>query len=49
MADYILRYDDALHKRVKIRAAEEGITVKEVIIKAIEQYLKTAEKKGGKG
>lgn len=45
MADYILRYDDELHKKAKIRAAEEGITLKELIIKALTTYLKT---KGGK-
>ena len=45
MAEYILRYDDKLHKKAKIRAIEEGITLKELIIKAITQYLK---KKGVK-
>ena len=48
MADYILRYDDELHKRAKIRAVEEGITLKDLIIKALEVYLKTSKKKGGK-
>ena len=47
MAEYILRYDDELHKRAKIRAVEEGITLKELMIKALETYLK-AGKKGGK-
>jgi predicted HicB family RNase H-like nuclease len=48
MADYILRYDDELHKRAKIRAVEEGITLKDLIIKALEEYLKASKKKGGK-
>ena len=48
MADYVLRYDDELHKRVKHRAVDEGITVKELLIKAIEEYLARAAKKGGK-
>ena len=47
MAEYILRYDDELHKKAKIRAVEEGITLKELMIKALETYLK-AGKKGGK-
>ena len=42
-----MRYDDELHKRAKIRAVEEGITLKELMIKALETYLK-AGKKGGK-
>jgi predicted HicB family RNase H-like nuclease len=46
MAEYILRYDDELHKKAKLRAVEEGITLKELIIRAVEAYLKT--KKGGK-
>lgn len=45
MAEYILRYDDELHKKAKLRAVEEGITLKELMIKAIQDYLK---KKGGK-
>ena len=48
MADYILRYDDELHRQVKIRAAEEGVTVKELMIKALEEYLARVKKKGGK-
>ena len=40
MAEYILRYDDALHKKAKIRAIEEGITLKELIIRALTEYLK---------
>jgi len=48
MADYILRYDDELHKQAKIRAVEEGITLKELIIKALEEYLKQTKKKWGK-
>ena len=42
-----MRYEDELHKRAKIRAVEEGITLKELMIKALETYLK-AGKKGGK-
>ena len=44
MAEYILRYDDDLHKRAKIRAVEEAITLKELIIRAVEAYLKAGKK-----
>ena len=45
MADYVLRYDDELHKKAKIQAIQEGITLKDLIIKALTEYLK---KKGVK-
>jgi plasmid stability protein len=35
-----------LHKKVKIRAAEEETTIKAIIIKALTEYLKK-KKKGG--
>ena len=45
MAQYLIRYfPDDLHKQVKIRAVEEGITIQALIIKALQEYLK----KGGK-
>jgi predicted HicB family RNase H-like nuclease len=34
-----------LHREAKIQAAVEGITLKAIIIKALDQYLKTAKKK----
>lgn len=39
MAEYILRYDDELHKKAKIQAIEEGLTLKELLIKALTEYL----------
>ncbi len=33
--------DDQLWKRVQHRAIDEGLTVKALIVKALEQYLKT--------
>jgi predicted HicB family RNase H-like nuclease len=46
MAQYLIRdFPNELHKKAKIRAAEEEITLQELIIKAVELYLK---KKGGK-
>ena len=41
----IKAFPDALHREAKVKAAMEGISLKELIIKAVEAYL---EKKGGK-
>jgi predicted HicB family RNase H-like nuclease len=47
MAQYLIRdFPKDLHKRAKIRAAEEEITLQDLIIKAVEAYLKAG--KGGK-
>ena len=41
MAEYLIRdFPDFLHKRAKIRAAQEEITLKDLIIKAVDEYLK---------
>jgi predicted HicB family RNase H-like nuclease len=40
-------FPDELHRRAKIQAAVEGITLKDLIIKALTEYLKKAKKKGG--
>ena len=45
MTKYIINFEDDLHKQAKVRAAQEGITLKDLIIKAVKEYLK---KKGGK-
>jgi len=37
-----------LHKELKIQAVREGITLKELMLKALEEYLKSVMKKGGK-
>ena len=37
-------FPDDLHKRAKVRAAQEGISLKELTIRALTEYLK---KKGG--
>jgi len=44
MGQYIIKFPDDLHKKAKLRAVEEDITLKELIIRAIGEYLK---KKGG--
>jgi len=38
-------FPDDLHRKVKIQAAIEGITLKDLIIKAVTEYLKRAKKK----
>ena len=40
MAQYIIKFPDDLHKKAKIRAAQEGTTLKEIIIRALTEYLK---------
>ena len=44
MGQYIIKFPDDLHKKAKLRAVEEDITLKELISRAIGEYLK---KKGG--
>ena len=38
-------FPDELHRQMKIQAAIDGVSLKDLIIKALEKYL---EKKGGK-
>ena len=38
-------FPDELHRKAMIRAAQAGITLKEITIRALTEYLK---KKGGK-
>ena len=45
MAKYIINFPDDLHRKAKIRAAQEGITLKELILRAVTEHLK--KKKGG--
>ena len=46
MANINLRdFPEALHREAKSKAALEGITLKDLIIKAVQEYVK---KKGGK-
>ena len=48
MANINLRdFPETLHREAKAKAALEGISLKELIIRAVESYLK-AGKKGGK-
>jgi predicted HicB family RNase H-like nuclease len=43
MGQYIIKFPDDLHKKAKLRAVEEEITLKDLIIRAVTEYLK----KGG--
>ena len=42
----IREFPDTLHREAKVRAAQEGITLKGLIIKAVEEYVKKKEGKG---
>ena len=42
---YLLKLTEALHKQIKVQAAIEGETFNNLVVKAVETYLK---KKGGK-
>lgn len=33
-------FPDTLHRKAKVRAAQEGITLKELMIRAVQEYLK---------
>jgi plasmid stability protein len=48
MGQYLIDLPDNLHRELKVRAAQEGTTVKQLLIEAVEQFLKTAKKKGAK-
>jgi hypothetical protein len=43
-----LELDESLWRRVRVRAAEEDISLKELLSRALESYLRTKHKKGGK-
>ena len=47
-AMFIRNFPDDLHKRVRLQAVKEDTTLRELVIKALEEYLKRKEKKGGK-
>ena len=46
MADMNLRdFPDDLHRKTKAKAAMEGITLKQLVIKALEEYLKKKKRR----
>ena len=40
MTQYIIDFPEELHKEAKVRAAQEGITLKDLILEAVKRYLK---------
>jgi predicted HicB family RNase H-like nuclease len=40
--------EDGLHRRVKMQAAAEGVSLQALVLRAISEYLRKAERKGGK-
>ena len=42
---YLLKLSEVLHREIKMQAASEGITFNDLVLKAVEIYLK---KKGDK-
>jgi len=40
MPKYLLDIPADLHKRAKVRAAVDGTTLKEIILRALKEYLK---------
>jgi len=39
MGQYLINLPDDLHKDAKVKAAQEGTTLKEIIIEALTKYL----------
>jgi len=44
---YLRDFPDDLHRRVKIQAATETTTMKDLIIRLLEEYLDKADRKDG--
>ena len=40
MVKYLIEFPAGLHKEAKVKAAMQGITLKELILKAVTDYLK---------
>lgn len=43
----IRHFPEDLHKRARLQAVTEGTSLKDLILKAVAEYLKRAERKGG--
>jgi plasmid stability protein len=46
---YIINFPDDLHREAKVRAAQEGTTLKELIIDALTEHLKRFDALGKGG
>jgi len=44
MSEYILKYDNDLHRKIKALAASEGRAIRELIVQALQEYLKRKAK-----
>ena len=42
---FIREFPDDVHREMKIQAAVEGISIKELVIRAVREYLKKRKKK----
>ena len=48
MKSYTMRkMGDTLHRKLKILAAEKGISIQRAILEALERYIGEEQKKGG--
>jgi hypothetical protein len=45
---FVRDFPEDLHKKAKIQALEEDLTLGQLIIKALSEYLARTKKKGGK-
>ena len=45
---FVRDFPEDLHKKAKMQALEEDLTLGQLIIKALGEYLARAKKKGGK-
>jgi predicted HicB family RNase H-like nuclease len=45
---FVRDFPEDLHKKAKMQALEEDMTLGQLIIKALSEYLARAKKKGGK-
>ena len=45
---FVRDFPEDLHKKAKMQALEEDMTLREFIIKTVAEYLKNVKKKGGK-
>jgi predicted HicB family RNase H-like nuclease len=45
---FVRDFPEDLHKKAKMQALEEDLTLGDLVIKAIEQYLDRTRKRGGK-
>ena len=41
-------FPEDIHKKAKLQAVTEGVSLRDLIVKAVAEYVKKAERKGGK-